>query len=247
VTTKFEKETMKYFAVLMQLLRERAKFIEEISEGTKLNNKIISLLIASSVFFAIYGAIMGAFGGWMQMLASGIKLPALYLLTGFICLPTLYFFDVISGSKRTFSQYLALLLAALSIISVMLFAFAPVTLFFLLSINEYRFFLLLNVAILAFTGIIGVNFFYKNMKSFTTDNYGVTNGPTTTAVTVSDSSKKSSKLLEAWLCLFMLVGSQLGWTLRPFFGSPNLPFAFFRPIESNFYAELFDLIFRYSR
>ena len=220
---------MNYFAILMQFLRDRSQFIEEVNEEIRLDNKIISLLVSSSIFFAIYGGIMGSFNGWLQMLVSAIKLPALYLLTMIICLPTLYFFDVISGSKRNFKQYLALLLAAIAIISVMLFGFAPVTLFFRLSLNDYAFFILLNVAILGVTGIIGINFFYQTMISF------VNQGDI-------QQLKQRNLVIKYWLFLYAFVGSQLGWTLRPFFGSPGQPFALFRQLESNFYAEIIKLI-----
>jgi hypothetical protein len=220
---------MNYFAVLMNFLRERQQFIHEIEEGIKVDQKNLSLLISSSVFFAIYGAIIGSFGGWLQMFVSAIKLPALYLLTMIICLPTLYFFDVIAGSKRTFGQYLALLLSSMAIISVLLFGFAPITLFFRLSINDYHFFILLNVVILAITGLIGINFFYKTMimkliKEQLLDN------------------KQRFLVIKSWLCLYGFVGSQLGWTLRPFFGHSNQTFALFRPIESNFYIEVLKII-----
>ncbi|MBE9167687.1 hypothetical protein IQ238_09205 [Pleurocapsales cyanobacterium LEGE 06147] len=102
------------FDVLMQLLRDRSLFLSEIEEGKQLDKKIISLLLYSSAFFALYGTIIGSTHGWLQMLSSGFKLPALYLLTLLICLPTLYFFDVIFGSQRTFTQYVTLLLASMS-------------------------------------------------------------------------------------------------------------------------------------
>ncbi|NET62515.1 MAG: actin-binding WH2 domain-containing protein, partial [Symploca sp. SIO2E6] len=186
--------------------------------------------ICSSVFFAIYGGIMGSFAGGLQILSSAIKLPALYLLTLIICLPTLYFFDIISGSKRTFPQYLALLLASMSIISVMLFGFAPISLFFRISINDYAFFTLLNVAILAISGVIGINFFYQAMRSFTEQD--------------AEQVKYRTSVVKAWLMLYGFVGTQLGWTLRPFFGDPSQPFQLFRNLESNFYFHLLKLIGR---
>lgn len=219
---------MNYFTRLMELLRDRSQFLEEINNRKQLDKKILSLLICSSIFFAVYGAIIGSYNGWMQILSSAIKLPALYLLTAIICLPTLYFFDVISGSKRTFGQYLALLLASMAIISVLLFAFAPVTIFFRLSIDDYDFFRLLNIIIFAITGIAGVNFFYQSMIS--------------TGDKDSDSSKKGSSIVKPWLVLYGFVGSQLGWTLRPFFSSPGEPFGLFREIESNFYVEVLKII-----
>ncbi|MGL4375052.1 MAG: actin-binding WH2 domain-containing protein, partial [Microcoleaceae cyanobacterium] len=128
---------MKYFAIVMQLLRDRVLFLEEIRQGIKLKNKILGLLISSSAFFAIYGLIIGASSTWMQAIMSAIKLPAFYLITVIICFPTLYFFNVMFGSKRSFEQYLTLLMTAVTFISVLLFAFAPVSLFFLISTYDY--------------------------------------------------------------------------------------------------------------
>ncbi len=36
-----------------------------------------------------------------------------------------------------------------------------------------------------------------------------------------------------WVVIYALVGAQMGWILRPFIGSPNLPFEWFRHREAN--------------
>jgi hypothetical protein len=46
-------------------------------------------------------------------------------------------------------------------------------------------------------------------------------------------------LLYIWILLFGFVGTQLAWTLRPFFGDPGRPFSLYREIDGNFYAEIF--------
>ena len=51
---------IKYFTVLTGLLRDRQTFLEEIRQGVRLPSKIISLLVCSSLFIAIYGGIIGA-------------------------------------------------------------------------------------------------------------------------------------------------------------------------------------------
>ena len=48
------------------------------------------------------------------------------------------------------------------------------------------------------------------------------------------------KVFTCWLIVFGLVGAQMGWVLRPFIGSPDMPFQFFRARESNF----FDAVLR---
>ena len=217
------------FNVLMQLLRDRDTFLLEIENNKYIDKKIISLLVSSSIFMALYGAIIGSTHGALQIVSSAFKLPALYLLTLLICLPTLYFMDVVLGSKRVFGQYVALLLASMSMISVMLFGFAPVTLFFRLSIDDYWFFLLLNIVVLGFTGVVGVRFFYKSMTDLIAKEEG-------------EIPANRYKLIKAWLFLYGFVGSQLGWTLRPFVGTPDRPFALFREIESNFYIQVVKII-----
>ncbi|MFK8182499.1 MAG: hypothetical protein AB8B99_03935 [Phormidesmis sp.] len=269
---------MTHFSVLIRLLRDRKTFLEEVRSGTKLESKIVSLLVASTVFFSVYGAIVGAYGGGLQIISSAIKLPALYLLTLLICLPTLYFFDILAGSKLDFRQYLVMALTAVAIISVLLFGFAPVILFFLISIKDYIFFLLLNVFVMGITGAIGVRLFYKGMKDMVIAPQAIAlsqnapqsgaqsepqnvpgnmpgNGPQSTqhdevitdflppAVFTREKVKikKSSRryLLQGWVLLYALVGSQLGWTLRPFLSVEGEPFQIFRPeIDGNFYAQV---------
>lgn len=132
------------------------------------------------------------------------------------------------GSKRTFEQYLTLLMTAMAMISVLLFGFAPVSLFFLLSSTNYNFFLVLNVAIMAITGFLGVSFIYQGMHF----------------LSEQDAEGKDIRLniLRFWLGLYAFVGSQLGWTLRPFFGAPGQAFQLFRNRESNFYMSLWQSI-----
>src|SRR4028118_432143 len=142
-------QATRYFSVLIELLRDRSLFLEEIRSGVKLETKNTALLLCSSIFFAVYGAIIGSSHSWMQALSSAVKLPALYLITLIICFPTLYFFNILFGSKKTFGQHFPMLLTSVSVISVLLFSFAPITLFFLISTFNYQFFMLLNVAIFA--------------------------------------------------------------------------------------------------
>lgn len=221
---------MNYFSTIIPLLRDRKDFLEEIYQGVGLKSKITALLISSSCCFAIYGAIIGAFHSPMQVVSSAIKLPALYLITLLICLPTLYIFNALFGSQQSISQHLAFLLTSVSAIAILLCGFAPVTLFFLITVNDYNFFVLLNVAIFALTGIIGVSFLYQVMKP-AVDSKG-------------QGGKVRTNILRFWLVLYGFVGSQLGWTLRPFFGSPG-QFELFRAREGSFFSGVLNALFNF--
>lgn len=215
---------MKYFSIVMDLLRERQQFLEELRQGVRLQPKILGLLISSCVFFAIYGGIIGASNTWQQAIMSAVKLPALYIVTVIICFPTLYFFNVMFGSKRSFEQYLALLMTAVALIGVLLLGFAPISLFFLISTYDYQFFKLLNVAIFGLTGFLGINFLYQGMQLLSKED--------------PEGLEIRSKILQFWLILYAFVGCQLAWTLRPFFGAPGSPFELFRGRDSNFYMNI---------
>lgn len=219
---------MNYFSVVGTLLRDRQTFLEEIHQGRKLKTKISALLLSSFCFFAIYGAIIGASHSPLQILSSTIKLPALYLITLLVCLPTLYIFNVLFGSKQTIGQHFTYLLTAISVISLLLCGFAPVTLFFLITVNDYNFFLLLNVSIFALTGVLGVSFLYKIMRPIAQDE-------------IDEGVKIRTNILKFWLVLYGFVGSQLGWTLRPFFGSPG-QFELFRPREGSFFTGVWNAL-----
>jgi len=219
---------MNYFSTVISLLRDRKEFLAEIYDGVGLKTKMAALLISSSCFFALYGAIIGSYHSLPQVASSAIKLPALYLITLVICLPTLYIFNALFGSKQTIGQHFTYLLTAVSVIAILLCGFAPVTLFFLITVNNYSFFLLLNVAIFALTGVIGVTFLYQVMKPIS-DNDG------------DQGAKVRKNILRFWLVLYGFVGSQLGWTLRPFLGSQG-QFELFRPREGSFFSGVWNAL-----
>ena len=220
-------QATQYFAVLMQLLRDRSSFMEEIRQGVRLPSKIISLLVCSSIFFAFYGAIIGSSHSVLQALSSAFKLPCFYLMTLILCLPTLYFFSIIFGSSRSIGQYFAMLLTCVAVISVLEFSFAPVSLFFLITAPNYQFFVLLNVAIFAITGFIGIKLLYQGMQLMTESD--------------KEGQETRTNILKFWLVLYALVGCQLGWTLRPFFGTSG-EFVLFRALEGNFYLSILQAI-----
>ncbi|MHC4470826.1 MAG: hypothetical protein ACYS99_07660 [Planctomycetota bacterium] len=48
----------------------------------------------------------------------------------------------------------------------------------------------------------------------------------------------------AWMVMYGIVGAQMGWILRPFIGSPHLPFQVFRVRESSFFESFFQTLGR---
>ena len=55
-------------------------------------------------------------------------------------------------------------------------------------------------------------------------------------------SDRGLPVFRAWLVIYGVVGAQMGWILRPFVGSPDLPFELFRQRESNFLQGLINAL-----
>jgi len=47
-------------------------------------------------------------------------------------------------------------------------------------------------------------------------------------------------IFRVWVIIYALVGAQMGWVLRPFIGSPDIPFTFFRERSGHFFAAVWN-------
>ena len=245
-------------------------------------------------------------------------------MTLLICLPTLYLFNLVFGARLSVRQALALVLVTITVTSMLTLAFAPISLFFLITSGDYSFYKVLNVGILALAAIVGLRFLTGGMAALNARMaaahaaeahatilaqqvpvqvepvaepelvavagngvapQGLPSQPPAMAVHAGapapmmpafpgagvqplvpgpaygplgrDSRGRpiplpghqvsqlppgerpaSMGLLYIWILLFGFVGTQLAWTLRPFFGSPDEPFQLFREINGNFYVDI---------
>jgi hypothetical protein len=307
--------------VIERILRDRDGLWRQIIEENGLRQLTVRMLGSSAISLALYGAVLGANFGWLQALSSAVKLPLLFLATLAICLPTLYLFNLVFGARLSVLQAVTLIMVAVTVTSVLTLAFAPISLFFLISAHSYSFFKLLNVCILMLTALVGLRFLTTGMRTLNDHQErvaaadgrarlaaaaavevkdpgmvpaaavgvgvgapvdGATRGtPVTPNTPVTPSApatpatpavpgaaghyvypgqlpnphirpvlqaagqrSTSMTLLYIWILLFGFVGTQLGWTLRPFFGSPGEKFELFRNLDGTFYGDLITTIGR---
>jgi hypothetical protein len=274
--------------IIERILRDREGIWDQIIRERDLPKLILRMLLTSAISLAVYGAVLGASNGWLQALVSTVKLPLLFLATLAICLPTLYLFNLVFGARLSVLQACALIMVAITVTAVLTLAFAPISLFFLITARSYAFFKLLNVAILALTALVGLRFLTSGMRALNEQVVGEsmlsnqvvvtadvsqrelvsatvggaadpaaqprTNGDARTARQDQNAAKAkapqpaagerpaSMLLLYIWILLFGFVGTQLAWTLRPFFGDPGKPFELFRDIEGTFYSDILSTL-----
>ena len=249
-------------------------------------------MAAIAVLLAMfYGACMGSFsllkaspaglndpyGPFLQVIASTIKTPALFLLTLVVTLPSLYVSNALIGSRLTLLGMTRLLTAAIAVNVAVLASLGTIVLFFSLTTNSYPFVLLLNVAAFSVAGTLGLMFLLQTLHrvlspdeeesteetpdrppsegadaldharedALDDDLNGAEPPPQPAAIDMPAGQvlgRHTKLVFRCWLVLFSLVGAQMGWVLRPFIGSPDLAFAFFRPKESNFFAAVFSAL-----
>jgi hypothetical protein len=215
-------------AIIETILRNRHQFFAEIREGVDLGRKMRAMLISSIAFFALYGSVMGSTHSLWQAISSAVKLPLLFLATLVVCSPTLYFFNLIFGSKQSLMQNFTVILTAITVTAVLLLSFAPIVLFFLLTTSQYQFFKLLNVGVFTIAGLVGVIFLGQGMRIVSAGG--------------EEGALARRNVVRLWILIYAFVGSQMAWTLRPFIGAPGLQFEMFRQLGGNFYANIFASI-----
>ena len=333
--------------VIERILRDRHGIWQQVVEDRDLPRLTGQMVISSAAALACYGAVLGSFHSVRMAATSSVKLPLLFLVTLAICLPTLYLFNLVFGARLSVRQSLALVMVAITVTAMLALAFAPISLFFLITAPDYGFFKLLNVAILGLSALVGLRFLTGGMRIL--NDHGLLAPSDSTAAATSVASggtagapgtvpsptaavpvpaavlpvealvpagtpavpaatngtipaagagpvppgpdaaavapvgaavpgaaapavpaghpmpvvppgyvlqplsrtgaatqrrpettptPPSMTLLYVWILLFGFVGTQLAWTLRPFFGSPGMKFALYRDIDGNFYAEI---------
>lgn len=147
----------------------------------------------------------------------------------------------------------------------MLASFALITLFFTFCTTSYPFMKLLNFVFFAASGLIGLGFLMNMLQrlepshllppvtepDMATDEESVADGDTASPAKPTPSlmpwplpSERSSarRVFRLWVVLYALVGAQMGWVLRPFIGSPDMAFTWFRARDANIFLDLIQTL-----
>ncbi len=190
-------------------------------------SSMFSLMVLIVIFGLLYGAVMGSYAFSMQrllqVLYAAVKVPILLLVTGLLSLPCFFVLYTLMGLRHDFAEALRSLLAAQAGLAIILASLAPFTVVWYWSTSGY------NAAIL-------FNGFMFAVASFTTQwivrRY---------YLPLIQRDPRHRLLLRAWLTIYIFVGIQMGWMLRPFIGDPNAPVQFFR---SNSWGNAYEVVFR---
>ncbi len=206
--------------------------------------RLWSALLAMVVLGAgAYGVAVGSWRGGWQPLYTGIKLPAILLLTAAGNAGLNAMLAPLLGLNLHIRQSLAAVLASFAISAVILGAVAPVVAFQIFNLpgidadwsargQSFDTIQATQVLAIAFAGIAGT---FRLLQLLNT---------------LSGSEAVANRVLFGWLMGNFLLGTQITWILRPYFGSHALPVEFLRtnPLEGNFFETIWystqQLLFR---
>lgn len=242
------------FESLDALLRGRLTRREDLVAG-RVEIPVRTLIVIGILLGVVYGVCMGLFSvfrgaedAFLRLFATAVKVPLLFVLTLAVTYPSLYVVSAMFDSKLRHLATLRLLLAAMAVNLALLASLGPVTAFFTASTESYPFMLLLNVVFFSVAGFAGLTFLDRALKSV----FEEPNTPSLPPVEREERGipgipgmrharkpEASRRVFKFWILIYGVVGAQMGWVLRPFVGTPNLPFEWFRQErDSNFFSAL---------
>lgn len=233
--------------------------------GGTIEVSIGKIALAVIVLGAIYGVCMGSFaalrddGEWRQVVASTVKVPALFFLTLVITFPSLYVFNALVGSKLNVAALLRLLFASLGLTLAVLASLGPIVVLFSASTTNYPFMVIMNVVAFALSGLLGLAFLLQTLHRLTVAETASADDPIFEKTEGTEKAKSRAAgvldrlqghvlgphvrtVFRIWVVVFGLVGAQLSWVMRPFVGYPGQEFSWFRARESNFFEGLWHAV-----
>ncbi len=258
---------LSWFRQLDDLLRGRRTAPERLAEGR--------LEIALRVFVPVavlLGLAYGFFMGWyavlsrdpaeyMQVVASMVKVPALFLLTLVVTFPSLYVFNALVGCRLSFSSTLRLLVGAIAVNVAVAASLGPILGFFSVSTTSYSFMIVLNVVLMGLAGVVGLAFLLHTLRRLAIPQVLA---PPVADIQPADTAQpadgapgaldqlpgevpgqalgQARAIFRIWVVIYGLVGAQMGWLLRPFIGCPDMEFTWFRARQGNFFQAVYQQV-----
>lgn len=176
---------------------------------------VIGAMVLVAVICALlYGVVVGTFSGKTQLWIAPLKIAGGLLVASIICLPSLYIFACLSGSRAKLSEMAGLVAGMLLLMTLLLIGFAPVAGLFSTSTKSLCWMGFLHLIFWGIATIFGMRFLGAGFAG---------------------TQAKSQAGLRVWGVIFVLVCLQLTTVLRPIIGTATTIFP--DPAEKKFFIK----------
>jgi hypothetical protein len=189
-----------------------------------------SLVLAVVAYGMLYGGVMGSYGGpngWRlwQAVYSAVKVPFLMMTTFLLSLPSFFVLNTLFGLRDDFGRVVRALVSTQAGLTIILSALAPFTAFWYVSGSQYQPAILFNGLMFAVASFSAQWILRRDYIPLIARN------------------SKHRWMLRTWIIIYVFVGIQMAWVLRPFIGDPRSPVQFFREGSwSNAYEVVLQMI-----
>jgi len=174
--------------------------------------KLIAIMIFVSIVCSlIYGVVVGTFSNGTQLWAAPVKIAVGLMISGLICLPSLYIFTCLSGSRARLVEVCGLLAGLLMLMTILLIGFAPVAWIFSQSTESLAWMGALHLIFWFVATVFGLRFLETGF---------------------SHSNARSHVGFHTWVIIFLLVALQMTTALRPILGTADT----FLPTQKQFFG-----------
>jgi hypothetical protein len=188
------------------------------------------LLLLMLGFGMSYGVVMGTYGGlagdrpW-QLVYSAIKVPFLIMTTFVLSIPSFYVINTLLGLRDDFPRVVRALLMTQAGLTVILTSLAPFTAFWYILGSAYQPAILFNGVMFAVSSF-GAQWMLRREYE-----------------PLVRKDVRHRWMFRTWIFIYVFVGIQMAWVLRPFVGNPLAPVQFFREDSwSNAYEVVLQMI-----
>lgn len=186
---------------------------------------------------AVYGATLGIWNSAQLALFTAIKLPLLWIATALVAGFASGLFAARLGFVGGARAMIHALCAGFASVGIVLASIAPPIALFALTLptlgvpaerRVHAFLQLLHVSAIAIAGLVAV----RGQRRWLAPACAEANAPT--------------RIVATWVALHLIVGAQIAWILRPWFGTPGLPVEFLREdaFDGSFYESLWRMVAR---
>src|SRR5262245_20713144 len=132
-----------WLKALDQILRGEATRPSALRYGT-VEVPAGGLTVVAAVLAVLYGICMGSYAlfkqegaTYPQIVASAVKVPALFFLTLLVTFPSLYVSNALVGSRLSLGTMVRLLVATLGVLMAVLASLGPIVAFFSVMTTSY--------------------------------------------------------------------------------------------------------------
>jgi len=198
------------FGASEAILRQPRRVWFQLTQAGQLQLTLVLLGIAILGALA-YGLVVGTFTGGDQLWAAPVKIAGGLLLSGLICLPSLYIFACLSGAHTRLAEVCGLVAGLLALTTVLLIGFAPVAWVFSQSTESVAAMGALHLAFAAIAVGFGLKFLSRGFEQL---------------------NARFGGGLRVWTFIFVLVLLQMTAALRPILGTGDA----FLPGEKKFFV-----------